>query len=321
MSSRPELSSLLRRSLNRRSPLDAGYVQLYNVLRSSGHPMFSEPATTVLNGTDHDKLSTFLYLRQWESTFNLKLSNGTDYVDMCNRRENPGVLYAKPLYIPDAAKEARAVSVANAYCNSLDPKYLTVLCTARAVVETCCPCCDNTLPQPEQPAIAAALILSNELAAVRAFEASVGQTLSSANDGDFHQFCQTHNTRTCYCAACRDLDYASDPSDASHSPQRRVRFDENAPPARSSPVSSAELSPLRSPLPRRLSFDDFDVNIDSIDIPVNSCVGCGEDLGAQNPRQYCQKFYCPYMTPEMDPPGSPLTSPYAPTSPSYNRDD
>lgn len=27
---------------------------------------------------------------------------------------------------------------------------------------------------------------------------------------------------------------------------------------------------------------------------INRCVGCGEDLGEYNPRQYCMKSYCPY---------------------------
>lgn len=25
------------------------------------------------------------------------------------------------------------------------------------------------------------------------------------------------------------------------------------------------------------------------------CLGCGIDMGKQNPRQYCRKIYCPYL--------------------------
>ena len=31
-------------------------------------------------------------------------------------------------------------------------------------------------------------------------------------------------------------------------------------------------------------------------IPENFCLGCGEDLGENNPRQYCMKTYCPFET-------------------------
>lgn len=41
--------------------------------------------------------------------------------------------------------------------------------------------------------------------------------------------------------------------------------------------------------------DDIDaqVNIDD-ELNVNRCLGCGVDLGACNPRQYCCKTHCPY---------------------------
>lgn len=29
---------------------------------------------------------------------------------------------------------------------------------------------------------------------------------------------------------------------------------------------------------------------------INKCVGCGEDMGINNPRQYCCKTWCPSIT-------------------------
>lgn len=36
----------------------------------------------------------------------------------------------------------------------------------------------------------------------------------------------------------------------------------------------------------------------------NLCVGCGEDMGSTNPRQYCRKTYCPNVS--DSPPALPL---------------
>jgi hypothetical protein len=37
-------------------------------------------------------------------------------------------------------------------------------------------------------------------------------------------------------------------------------------------------------------MDDADSKI----CVANFCISCGENLGEHNPRQYCNKIYCPY---------------------------
>jgi len=45
-----------------------------------------------------------------------------------------------------------------------------------------------------------------------------------------------------------------------------------------------------------LSQDDTDLENESTELPenVNRCVCCGICLGDQNPRQLCEKTYCPF---------------------------
>tara|TARA_B100000401_G_scaffold117904_1_gene77006 strand:- start:790 stop:1122 length:333 start_codon:yes stop_codon:yes gene_type:complete len=33
--------------------------------------------------------------------------------------------------------------------------------------------------------------------------------------------------------------------------------------------------------------------MNSFNIVKNNCIGCGVDMGSQNPRQYCNKTFCP----------------------------
>ena len=39
---------------------------------------------------------------------------------------------------------------------------------------------------------------------------------------------------------------------------------------------------------------DSECDSDSNLCTANFCISCGENLGEHNPRQYCNKIYCPY---------------------------
>ena len=40
--------------------------------------------------------------------------------------------------------------------------------------------------------------------------------------------------------------------------------------------------------------NDSDSDSDSNICLANFCISCGDNLGEHNPRQYCNKIYCPY---------------------------
>jgi hypothetical protein len=42
------------------------------------------------------------------------------------------------------------------------------------------------------------------------------------------------------------------------------------------------------------SDSESEYNSDSNLCTANFCISCGENLGEHNPRQYCNKLYCPY---------------------------
>tara|TARA_B100000900_G_C20460324_1_gene666985 strand:+ start:137 stop:451 length:315 start_codon:yes stop_codon:yes gene_type:complete len=40
--------------------------------------------------------------------------------------------------------------------------------------------------------------------------------------------------------------------------------------------------------------------MNSVDKLNNNCIGCGVDMGSQNPRQYCKKTFCPVEYPSSE---------------------